>query len=90
MSKTCNICYEDKNKNKFFNYKCCPNGSMCSTCMVKTLKVCNECCVFHFDCPFCKKKNYFDYKILIQADLLENSEKITSYDIIIVEIKEEY
>tara|TARA_R100001440_G_scaffold6925_2_gene13941 strand:+ start:5802 stop:5990 length:189 start_codon:yes stop_codon:yes gene_type:complete len=32
--------------------------------MVKTLKVCGECCVFHFDCPFCKKKNYFDYEVI--------------------------
>tara|TARA_Y100000114_G_scaffold87647_1_gene81036 strand:+ start:1205 stop:1393 length:189 start_codon:yes stop_codon:yes gene_type:complete len=32
--------------------------------MVKTLKVCGECCVFHFDCPFCKKINYFDYEVI--------------------------
>ena len=64
MSKTCNICYEDKSKNKFFNYKCCNNASLCSTCMVKTLKVCGDCCVYHFDCPFCKKHNYFNYEVI--------------------------
>ena len=64
MSKTCNICYEDKSKNKFFNYKCCSNASMCSTCMVKHLTVCGDCCVYHFDCPFCKKHNYFDYEVI--------------------------
>ena len=64
MSKTCNICFEDKSKNKFFNYKCCNNASLCSTCMVKTLKVCGDCCVYHFDCPFCKKHNYFNYEVI--------------------------
>ena len=64
MSKTCNICYEDKSKNKFFNYKCCSNASMCSTCMVNHLTVCGDCCVYHFDCPFCKKHNYFNYEVI--------------------------
>tara|TARA_Y100000114_G_scaffold61853_1_gene56701 strand:+ start:4175 stop:4363 length:189 start_codon:yes stop_codon:yes gene_type:complete len=32
--------------------------------MVNHLTVCGDCCVYHFDCPFCKKHNYFDYEVI--------------------------
>ena len=61
-NKTCNICYEEKHKNKFFNYKCCANASMCSSCMAKSIFVSIDSGVYYFNCPFCKQKVFFDYK----------------------------
>ena len=65
-NKLCNICYEEKNKNKFFNnYGCgCANSSLCSECLVKLITVCGDCSVFHLDCPFCKKHCFFDYNTI--------------------------